>query len=147
VSDGELGVKEEKSFLQKEDIIDERISIFQIIRLVLGPQATSPNALGMNGDILLGMYWFSASSLQVRLVRGPASTCETAAAINARLQPEMMQKRGGIAKLPGMPLGLVKSHKAACHIREETVGHSRPASTGASALLYASRLLFFPLQP
>lgn len=87
------------------------------------------------------MYWFSASSLQVRLVRGPAHTCETAAAINARLLPEMMQKRGRISKLPGMSLEFaIRIRQHAISVRK-SVGHSWPASTGASAPLYASRLL------
>ncbi|UKZ65708.1 uncharacterized protein TrAtP1_006902 [Trichoderma atroviride] len=67
---------------------------------------------------IIGTYWFSASSLQVRLVRGPAHTCETAAAINARLLPEMMQKRGRISNTWHV-IGICKSHKTACHIREE----------------------------
>lgn len=96
----------------------------------------------------ISMYWFCVSSLQVRLVRGPARTCETAAAIDARLLPEMMQKRGRISEfpshLPSMLLELANRIRQRAVSMSKSVGLSWPASTSASAPLYASRLLFSP---
>lgn len=92
------------------------------------------------------MHWFSDSSLQVRRVRGPARTCETAAAIDARLLPEMMQKRGTMSKLPGVLLEPANRIRQRAISMRKSVGRSWPAST-AHQLPFMRHASFSPLQP